>query len=174
MNNAIEEFELVDNLGGYAWSNMIKGLPNADESIELEDFGYVLYDINGDTIPELFWVRNDHTVLALFTLSPENNEKIILLDAFWWRYECFPLRDKFYTWGSSGAMTNYCYIYELSSEGKLKEIYSFSSELNDVGNKVDFYEESNEITQQRFDELSNVYPMVLSDSWLSTSIIPLV
>ncbi len=173
LNTAITEFESINEDKSFHWSNTIVDLPNVDKSINTKDFGYVLYDINGDKIPELFWVRSDHTVLALFTLSPENSDKIILLDAFWQRYKCYPLEDKLYTWGSGGAMNNYCDFYELTSDGKLKETYSFKSELNEVGNKVFFYENSYEITEQRFDELSNNFPKTLSDSWLRTRIVPL-
>jgi len=67
------------------WSNMIVEMPKGLESAGKHDFGYVYWDVNSDHADELFWVRSDGMILAVFTVY---NEKLVLLDSFWTRYRC--------------------------------------------------------------------------------------
>ena len=62
------------------WSNMLVEMTNGLASPSKSDFGYIVYDLNDDQTPELFWVRSDHEILAIFTLV---NNQARLLDAFW-------------------------------------------------------------------------------------------
>lgn len=99
----------------YRWSNMIVEMPTADST--QSSFGYILTDINDDNCPELFWVRDDHTVLAVFTV---HDEQIVLLDAFWSRYVCVITDDgKLYTRSSGGADITDYELRDLSSDGVL-------------------------------------------------------
>ncbi|MBQ6714348.1 MAG: hypothetical protein IJN15_02225 [Clostridia bacterium] len=49
------------------------------------DYGIIFDDINGDGIQELFWVRKDYTILAIFTIC---DDKPILLEVFWPKHKC--------------------------------------------------------------------------------------
>ncbi len=157
----------------YRWSNMIVELPAFDIAKSSDDFGYILYDINDDNIPELFWVRNDYSIVAIFTYK---NDSVVLLDAFWSRYNCFVSKDgKIYCYGSNGAADNELDVYSLTASAELKKTYGLSSESNhdfETGQfTVNFYEysdnEKKEISQEVYSELLKLYPHNQSNFWLS-------
>ena len=68
------------------WSNLLVEMTYGGKYLTRESYGYILQDINGDNFPELFWVRADHHVLAIFTVF---EEKLYLLDAFWPKHDCY-------------------------------------------------------------------------------------
>lgn len=170
--------EVTSNLGDlyYRWEDMILELPNSSETNCSEDFGYILYDINNDSIPELFWVRNDHSIAALFTYI---NDSVVLLDSFWSRYRCYGYKDRYlYCSGSSGASDNSFYAYELTSDGTLIQKYGFSSKSDWINNAVNFYEFvdgiNTSISLERYYELLDLYSYhKISDFWCALPICPL-
>lgn len=157
---------------GYRWSNMIVELISSNNIKSPNDFGYILYDINKDDIPELFWVRNDYSIVAIFTYQ---NDSVILLDSFWSRYRCFISQDgKIYCYGSNGAADSQCSVYSLTLNAGLEKVHSFSSESNQETKTVKFFEFSNnaikEISQEEYNQLLIVYPQEQSDFWMTFNI----
>ncbi|MBE6984533.1 MAG: hypothetical protein E7434_02750 [Ruminococcaceae bacterium] len=163
---------LVAQLGGleYEWSNMIYELPLSNMGTEA--FGYLLYDLNADDIPELFWVRNDHSILAIFTYY---NNSVCMLRGCWSRSNCYISQNNtLYQWGSAGAADNFCTSYVLYN-GELLEGFRFYSESG--YGTINYYEVSTTtmqpISQQRYDELSLSYPYENSQMWRMLPIQPL-
>lgn len=144
----------------YEWGNMLidakDGLNNPSES----SFGYVLKDINNDNINELFLIREDYTILAIFTLD---NSKAKLLGAFWSRYSCIMLdNDDLYILSSNGADDFEYTIYRLTSDNELEIIKQF-------GMNKRYYERINDeivfISKIQFDEILSVYPYISGKQW---------
>lgn len=151
----------------YRWSCSVAELPSIDSTIE--SFGYILTDINSDGCPELFWVRDDHTVLAVFTVY---NNRVILLDAFWARYCCVVTDDgMLYTRASGGASIIEYEIKELSADATLTTKAGFSMYNDELTEYIDG--EYVPIDNSRFDQLLIEYPFENSQRWLNTEIIPL-
>lgn len=144
---------------------------SSEEKKSPERCGCIEFDLNKDGVSELFWVREDHSILAIFTYL-EN--KAVLLDAFWSRYEGF-VSDKgeLYGWGSSGEQDHRCSIFRLNSQGKLEIVKSFSSGTDFFGDptKVNYFEtidsQRQSITSSRFEELSKEYPKEQSKTWMA-------
>ncbi len=151
----------------YRWSNMIVEMPSPDSAID--SFGYILADINNDGTPELFWVRDDHSVLAVFTVF---EDKIILLDAFWSRYPCV-ITDEgaLYTMGSGGASVIDYNIRALSDSGMLTTKVGFSMYNENYSEFING--EMISVSRSRFDKLIIEYPFENSQRWLNTEITPL-
>ncbi|MBE6763430.1 MAG: hypothetical protein E7553_03620 [Ruminococcaceae bacterium] len=153
------------------WSNMIIEMTSGLTSIREESFDYVLCDINDDTVPELFWVREDHTLLAIFTYA---QDQVVLLDAFWPRYKGVITQEGLlYTRSSGGAVyTNYV-IRSLTSEGQWEEYASFGTDgYNEGENELCYYETVENIRtivdRHRFDTLLEQWPFEHGDRWLNT------
>lgn len=84
------------------WGYMMVELPYGMEDFERSSFSYKLIDINHDDIQELLLMKEDDTILAIFTML---HGKAILLDAYWSRYKGAVLSSgEIYTYGSSGAL----------------------------------------------------------------------
>ena len=172
-NTLTEALESADKY--YQWSCMIIEMPFGITDATKEDFGYVLFDINNDEVPELFWVANDHTVLAVFTYY-DNHVK--LLDAFWPRYDCVITDDgSLYTNGSGGAWDNSFEIKSLTSDAEFATKVSFGMYTTTTDADVKYYEwiydEKVSISEERFNELLVEYPFEQSDMWMNTEIIDL-
>ena len=58
------------------WYFMIHEMLPANQVPSIDAFGYALWDMNGDGTPELFWMRNDGYILAVFTVY---QDELILL-----------------------------------------------------------------------------------------------
>jgi len=162
----------LSNLGGLEsrWSTMAFELSYNSAADNPRFYGYILQDINADGIPELFWVRNDHSIVAIFTY---HNNRIVLLDAYWSRYRGYVAwNNTLYTWGSGGAADAHCSSLSLTANGSLYDGYGFYSESN--WNTVNYFEYSgaavNRISQDRFHDLSDLYPSSHSQYWLSLPI----
>lgn len=168
--------ETLSDLGDLAsaWENMVTELP-ASYVAELPNYyGTVLHDLNGDNIPELFWVRNDHSIVAVFTCK---GDRVILLDAFWPRYQGFITEDGIlYTHSSSGATEHQCCIHSLGTESVLMSSCLFGSE-GDSSGAVKYYEYSgtskSQIAESRYEDLLGLYPYENSPFWQSVPISPL-
>jgi len=166
----------------YRWGCMISELPLTTEPTKenLTYYGYILYDLNNDKIPELFWVKKDHTIAAIFTFY---NNSIVFLDAYWSRSRCYITKSgQLYTTGSSGAADN-DHDYMRLAEGKLSVTFGFYSESYDVQTpsgfemKVRYFEYvdglKEEITEEKYDLLLDSVPQENSTLWLSQPIKPI-
>ncbi len=156
------------------WSSMEIEMLGYPQSDKLSDFGYKLYDMNGDGEDELFWARKDGTILAVFTIY---NGKLKLLDAFWNRYKgVITENGELYTMGSGGAADT---VWEFSklSNGELESVKVFGTESNDEKQCVDYYRLDNDkkvyITEQAFDSLLEEVPFENTEKWKSKPLIVL-
>lgn len=154
----------------------IKELFTSDEK-SAEKFGTIEYDLNKDGTPELFWVKEDHSIVALFTYG-EGGAK--LLDAFWSRYKGFVSeKGVLYSWGSSGARNDRCSILRWDAKGGwiVKEGFSSEPDLFGDPTKTNYFEFSDSqkksITASRYEELSKEYPPKHSSLWTALAIQPL-
>ena len=121
----------------------------------LKDFGYILYDLDGNKIPELFWVRKDYSIVAVFTYY---KEELRILDMYWSRYRGnIADNGQYFTCGSDGAADNSCNIYILN-KGKLEEVFCFYRSSDGKADTVGYYETASkvkiEIDEARFKNLS--------------------
>lgn len=121
----------------------------------LKDFGYILYDLDGNKIPELFWVRKDYSIVAVFTYY---KEELRILDMYWSRYRGnIADNGQYFTCASDGAADNSCNVYILD-KGKLEEVFCFYRSSDGKADTVGYYETASkvkiEIDEARFQNLS--------------------
>lgn len=160
-----------------AISGMIDQLENTFSPKGLEDFGYILYDLNKDGTPELFWVRTDYSIVAVFTVK---NGEAVLLDAFGTRYKGYVSeKGELYGWGSGGEQDQRCSVYRLTEEGQLENKCGFSAGIDFFGDPTKMiYKEvtdsqTKEITAERFESLEKEYPREQSKTWTNLPILEL-
>ena len=158
-------------------SQMIEGLDDTFSPKGIGDFGTVLFDLNQDGVQELFWVRRDHSILAVFTV---HGGEAVLLDTFWPRHKGYVSGDgELYGYGSGGEKDLRCSVYRLTEEGKLEAALGFSSGIDYFGDptQVNYFETADSqrksISSSRFEELSKQYPQEQSKSWMANPIQPL-
>ncbi len=153
----------------YRWSCMFTDLLPYGEPSTLDNYGYILYDMNNDGIDEMFWVRNDHSISTIFTIY---NGNLVFLDGYWSRYRVVVRSGgTLLTSGSGGAAwhtTTVCYL----ENGKLQEAYSFFTEDSDTGIKYFETTESGkrELTERQYKDISSRYTFSNSDFWLNMEI----
>lgn len=154
------------------WANMLAELPTGEEAFSIDYYGYILYDMNNDGIDELFWVRKDYSIIAIFTIY---NETLTLLDAFWSRHRAtINQQGVLITQGSGGAADSINTISDLEN-GELKEMYALYSESSHntaTSDSVSFYEQTekgkSELTENEYREkLEKKFNFPVSDFWLS-------
>ena len=133
-----------------------------------EDFGIILKDINNDNIDELFLVRNDHNILAIFTLI-DNSPK--LLDAFWSKYKAVMLDNiQIYTLNSSSANTFEYSIKKLNNDGdELIITKSFGCDNGTYYTQNFKQKETIEVCD--FENIIFLNPFENSQDWCNTPII---
>ena len=153
--------------------------PNADYSSALiemskglaepavSSFGYILRDINGDDFPELFWLRTDYSILAIFT---KQNEKLALLDAFWPKHECVITdRNELYIRTSSGGQYTDYTLQTLTSQGTLLKCKQVGFDGISAEGQPLYYEIVNNakqsIEENRFQALLNEHPFAFGSEW---------
>lgn len=126
-----------------------------------DSFGYVLKDINGDGIQELFFVLHDYTILAAFSIS---GGEANLLDAYWPRHRCMLLDSgELYTFSSSGAQDFEYKIQKLDKDGRaLSDILQFGSEEGSYYKIVE--ENEDRISDKEFEKLRMEYPDIFDNS----------
>ena len=155
-----DKFVSPDENFRYEWGNMLidakDGLDNPTE----DSFGYILKDINNDNINELFLVRKDYTILAIFTLEDSYPK---LLGAFWSRYSCIMFdNNDLYILSSNGADNFEYTICRLSANNKLEVVKQF-------GMNNGYYEKTNDefvsISKGQFDKILGEYPYVPGIHW---------
>lgn len=144
-------------------------------NVTSSSYGYVLKDINGDDVLELFWVSADlDTIFAVFTLSGMD---VQLLDAFWSRYSCRVTDNgEIYTFGSSAADIFSYNIRRLEPHSaELISVKEFGAgkEYSSNGEGENFYYEAQNlgadyITKDRYEELLGEYPFENGESWIKS------
>ncbi len=89
-----KDFEGKLESGGYLsptgeqqdnWNNMLRDAKADFANVDEKAFGYKVIDINSDSIPELFFVRSDGAVLAVFEMDEGKPE---LVQCFNRSYRC--------------------------------------------------------------------------------------
>lgn len=126
--------------------------------------------MNSDNTPELFWVRADHSIVAIFTCR---NGQVVLLDAYWSRYRACINRDRqLFTRGSSGAADNYSDFLSLTDKGQLVPSYRFysTSSTGTVTYHEYTHEETTQITEEALLALCEAYSWEESPFWLELPI----
>lgn len=157
---------------GEKWSYMIVGMVDGLENPTLKEFGYLFKDINRDAVPELFWVRKDGTILAVFTICDGD---VILLDAFFPRYDCVVTNEgELYTFTGGGAAVNQYDIRVLSDGAELVGVHSFGTDWDSAGEGMVYYEIVNSqkvfVDEERFEGLLTEKPFSLGSEWNGSSI----
>ena len=148
----------------YNWHCMLVEMvwSDAGEVTEKEAYGYVLQDINGDGSPELFWVRSDGFILAVFTIVDGAPR---LVDAFWPRYRAVVTPSgELYTRSSGGAMYIEYYIRSLApGSAELTNVVEFGLEDGKYYEVVDGQRKT--VTEARFQELLTEKPFANQMNW---------
>ena len=145
----------------YEWYAMLIDSTKGIENPTVSSFGYIIKDVNKDKKPELFLMRKDYTILAIFTL---NNNVPQMLGAFWSRKKAVMLsNDQLYVSTSGGAQYLDYSIYELNHKNQLSKIKTF-------GVKEELYYESIDgnityISKLQFEDLLLLYPFEMSKKW---------
>lgn len=151
--------------------------PNGSEEYEWDEmlidgkypkfskYGYVLKDINGDNTPEMFWVYEDYTLLAAFTIV---DGKAVTIGAYRPRARAIVLDSGvIYEYRSGGADIYECSLLMLSPNADqlsvIKKIGCYDDE--------NFYEikdgQKTAISKADFDAFVQQYPFPLepTESW---------
>ena len=148
---------------------VIDSLQTLHTDKEQSQCGYALFDLNGDGIDELFWLRRDRSIAAIFTCY---EGKAVLVDAYWARSRAYVSQNKeLYVNGSSGADNNDFRSYKLLSDGTLQFVRGAYSMYDPEMDEVRYFEivpdETVDITEEEFDLIIADYPYEISDFWLS-------
>lgn len=141
-NNA---FPSPDKSLGYNWSNMIVDIyQNRNE----HTYGYFFFDLDKNGIDELFFVRDDYFVLAIFS---QNDDDVTLLDSFWQRYSCtVDSSNNLYTFSSNGAQDFY---YTQKSYDHTTKTFTETSTFG-CNNGI-YFQNDKTITQEEYISLVN-------------------
>lgn len=152
---------------------VIRKMTNGLENPTLDSFGYILEDINGDEVPELFWVREDRVMLGIFTLVDGKAAAV-----------------GFYGPDRRGMLTEdgeiYCCVESAASSYNRSVLEKNSTELTitfaivhdgfDSGKKVCYEYVDGErvsIDEDRYKQLKAENPFEASARWLALEIQPL-
>lgn len=145
----------------YHWWNMIADMTDYIENPSIDSFGYLLKDINSDSLNELFWVDEKNNILAIFTIQ---EGKVKLIDSFWPRHSMIINDKNELVVRSSGGADYVDYeIMSLDSNFDLKTVAKFGTNGRDKNNNsILFYENINNknqsVSEKRFNELLSQYP----------------
>lgn len=161
LQNALEEPPMTHRGTYYPSTRLGFMLTEADyygSSLTIDSFGYSLWDMNGDGTPELFWLRDDGCILAVFTIY---QDELLILDAFHSRYDGWITEDyRLATRISGGASSTKILVYDLSNSGDMLTVIrgvSLSS-LGSIPNEIVYHEISGceviPITEDQFYALS--------------------
>lgn len=163
----------TDGVGlGSKWSNMVVEMVDGLEDPTKKDFGYMFEDINGDAVPELFWIRKDGTILAVFTIR---DGEVVLLDAFFSRYDCVVTDEgELYTLSSSGAAVSQYDIRALSDGARSVTVHSFGTDWDPEGEGIVYYEivdgQKVFVDEAHFQKLLTEEPFESGSGWSGASI----
>lgn len=170
--DVFEERATHGNTLNVKWNYMLVEMTDELDVAEKSSFGYILKDLNNDSIPELIWVRNDGVMLAVFTIR---NNTPILLDAFWPRYKCVITDNgELYTFSSSGAFYSSYDIRLLTSKGELTLVKSFGLDGGESESGIQYYEVVDgtkvAVGEARFNSLLDDYPFISGTKWSKVDI----
>ena len=177
--NLYDQVYSDDNLGlNEKWFCMVADMTDYITTRSIDEFGYLLKDINKDNIDEMFWVDSSYNILAVFTIKDNN---AVLLDAFWPKYKCVLSNDGFlYTWAIGGSKYGIYELKYLDFDVKLLEIYkSIGVEPISInGSYVDeYYKIENgkrfTISETEYNQFLSDIPFKHSIEWLNETILPL-
>ena len=156
--------QCIDTAEPYKWGDMWVEMTSGINTPTEASFGYILQDLNGDGTAEMIWLRQDRTLLALFTIQ---NDAPVLVDAFWPKHDGYITEQGYlYTIGSGGVATNY---QVRTMDGK--PIAQFRRDAESFFETVDGKEQS--IDPARFEALLQQYPTEHSSFFTDFPIIPL-
>ena len=152
------------------WFCMIADMTDYIKTKNIDQFEYILKDINKDNIDEMFWVDSCSNVLAVFTVEDNN---AILLDAFWPKYKCVLTDNGYvYTCSVGGAKYNSYELKQLGSDSNSFEIYKSVGveSIKNNGTYVDEYyktEKGNKIiiSKIEYDQFLVDFPFKHTDDW---------
>lgn len=159
---------------GYRWNNMLAEMVSGLTDPTSKSFGYLLRDINGDGVQELFWVRCDGFILAVFTIY---GQKVQIVDAHWQRYKTVVTEEgELYTRSSSGAADTIFEIKKLgANNGELTLVKRFGTEGVESSTGTVYYEVTEEkkiiVDEARFAQLLSIYSFEAGKDWEELSII---
>lgn len=129
-----------------------------------KNYGYTIKDLNGDGVDELILRRDNHQIIAIFTMV---DKKPVLLKRFWNRKECWIDPDGYlHISGSSGADQSMFQIYRISNQtGELVLLVEGGTDGYDQTNGGTLYYKlvNNEkvyITSEEYDIWENSLPYV--------------
>ena len=154
--DAIESKYVANNSDiSYRWNCMIIEMITSIDKIEDTFFSYYFIDLNNDGIEEGIWLKNDKTILAVFSIV---DDKVCLLDAFWPRYSCNIKDGKLYIISSDGAYYISYFVKQVQSQNiNLETIYEFGTE--ESSQNISYYHINNNvkeiITEDYFNELKS-------------------
>ena len=146
------------------WTYMVVDMPDYISQPEVDSFGYILKDLDGDSSPELIWVSADYKMIfAIFTIS---DNKAVLVDAYWPRYRAV-ISDSgtVYTYGSGGAST-FEYTCWTLHKGQ-QEYKNIQMQFGcNIGQYYEVIENAPvEISKDRFDALLTEHPFEAGSTW---------
>ena len=137
------------------WTAMLRDAKTDFKNIDENAFGYKMVDVNSDSSAELFFVRSDGRLLAVFTMY---EGAPLLVDAYNRSYQCV-LRD-----------TGELYIMTVRSDGGYDfKINALNSSTGALNNTISFGQEGSicyemiegsiyTTSNERLSELRNEYP----------------
>jgi hypothetical protein len=156
--------QCIDTAEPYKWGDMWVEMTSGINTPTEASFGYILQDLNGDGTAEMIWLRQDRTLLALFTIQ---NDAPVLVDAFWPKHDGYITEQGYlFTAGSGGVATDY---QVRTMDGK--PIAQFRRDAEIFFETVDGKEQS--IDPARFEALLQQYPTEHSGAFAALPIIPL-
>lgn len=172
--NETDDTQLYDGVPlSMRWSNMIIEMTSGMSAPQEASFGYILWDMNADDVPELFWVKEDYSLLAIFTYYEDT---VVLLDAFWPRYQgVITDNGELYTRGSGGATYTYFLARSLTKERKWERQALFGIDgWNEEAKTEQYIEwvngEKTVIDKARFETLLAQRAFVNGAEWTNGSI----
>lgn len=156
---------LIDNYGlQHHWDSMVEELGYyGSYGQTAANYGYILMDLNGDSVQELLWVSGDREqVYAIFTLQQDSP---VLLDCYWSRSDCVILDDGTVYVGGSGGADSYYYSFMV-----LDSQYAVLTEKASFGCEGGTYYQINQGVWQKtnyelFCGMMDGYPFEFGRSW---------
>lgn len=156
---------LIDNYGlQHHWDSMVEELGYyGSYGQTAANYGYILMDLNGDSVQELLWVSGDREqVYAIFTLQQDSP---VLLDCYWSRNDCVILDDGTVYVGGSGGADSYYYSFMV-----LDSQYAVLTEKASFGCEGGTYYQINQGVWQKtnyelFCGMMDGYPFEFGRSW---------
>ena len=137
----------------YEWNCMLVESISGLKNPTLASFGYMVADLNNDGASEIVFMREDDTVLAIYT---QIGEQAHLIGAYWSEKRCVILENGDLFVLSSGGATNFYYKVETYKGGSLLSVREFGL---DNGR---FYQKDGEdivdMSEEEWNQLLASYP----------------